>query len=223
MKYYSSQGVYEFIICGGYKVHKIKEFFADYSLHVNNVTIDLSGSMPSVIIHETTAEPWKIHIIDTGYSSQTGERIRQIQRYVCGDSFFLTYGDGLSDVNLKELEQAHNRSGKMVTLTAVEPPGRYGALKLTNNDVVTSFQEKADSQDAWINGGFFVVSPSVFPFLQDRENLSWEFDILPLLASNNQLSAFKHRGFWQPMDTLRDKHKLESLWADSCAPWRAWQ
>ena len=218
MKIYSSYGINEFIVCCGYKGYLIREYFYNYLMYTSDMTIDLKLNKVNYISKHSN--DWKITFVDTGQGTMTGGRIKRIFKYVKNEDFFhLTYGDGLSDVNISNLQEFHKTSSKLATLTAVNPPGRYGALTLENN-LVKKFKEKPD-EGGLINGGFFVAEPSVF----DRINgdlTSWEVDVLPQIAADSQLSAYRHQGFWQPMDTLRDRSRLEELWAKGRAPWKLW-
>jgi glucose-1-phosphate cytidylyltransferase len=219
MKMFSNYGINEFIICCGYKGYVIKEYFANYPLHSSDVTIDLKKN--SVIVHERRAEPWKVTLVDTGEHSMTGGRLLRIKDYVQHDeTFCLTYGDGVSDVDIVSLIRFHRSHGRAATLTAVSPPSRFGALVIRDKQV-TEFTEKPQGEVSLINGGFFVLSPKVFDYLQD-DNTIWERAPLERLACNAELMAYEHRGFWQPMDTLRDKLYLESLWERNEAPWKTW-
>jgi len=216
MKLYSFYGINEFIICCGYKGYVIKEYFANYFLHNSDVTFDLDQN--DIIVHHQRSEPWKVTLVDTGYSSMTGGRIKRIKDYIDND-FCLTYGDGLSDVNIADLISFHKKEGKLATLTAVSPPGRFGALELSGN-IVKNFKEKPQGDNMFINGGFFVLSKKIFDYIDGDETI-WEAEPLENIAKDNQLSAFIHNGFWQPMDTLRDKKLLENLWNNS-PPWKKW-
>jgi len=218
-KIYSFFGITEFIICCGYKGYVIKEYFANYSLHSSDVTfhMDKGGQME---IHRQQAEPWKITLVDTGELTNTGGRLARIREYVGNETFCFTYGDGLADVDIQALIEHHGESKCMATLTAVQPPGRYGALSL-DGDRVHHFQEKPQGDMAWINGGFFILEPGIFDFL-NGDSCSWEVDVMPKLAEAGYLGAFRHRGFWQAMDTLRDRNYLDSLWSNGCAPWKIW-
>jgi len=219
LKIYSHFGINEFIICCGYKGYLIKEYFANYFLHSSDVTFHLD-MINNVEVHQRSSEPWKVTLVDTGDLSQTGGRLARIRPYLDDSSFCFTYGDGVADVDLGVLIAHHQREGKQATLTAVQPPGRYGALHL-DGETVVRFQEKPDGDNAWINGGFFVLEPAVFDLIEG-DGSSWEVDVLPKLAASSQLSAYRHLGFWQPMDTLRDRTRLEELWASSQAPWKLW-
>lgn len=220
MKCYSYYGFNEFIICCGYKANIIKEYFANYFLHTSDVTFDFrfSGNME---IHQNTAEPWRVTVIDTGLDTQTGGRIKRIQRYTENEPFLLTYGDGVSDVNLKELVAFHKASNALVTLTSVQPSGRFGAIDVGNDGLIKSFKEKPKGDVGWVNGGFFVCEPEVFDYI-DGDKTIWEHEPLEAIASNGRLMAYKHHGFWSPMDTVRDKVYLERIWKSGNAPWKVW-
>ena len=217
LKIYSSYNINQFIICCGYKGYVIKEYFANYFLHNNDVTLDLGTN--SMEVHSKKSEPWKITLIDTGEKTLTGGRLARVKEYING-TFCFTYGDGVSDINLKNLVNHHNNSGKKATLTAVRPPGRFGALEFERGKII-SFKEKPDGDGSWINGGFFVLEPSVIDLI-DGDLCTWEQEPLKKLAQEGELNAFNHKGFWQPMDTLRDKNNLERLWAEGQAPWKTW-
>lgn len=220
MKIYSHYNFNEFIICCGYKGNLIKEYFANYYLYTNDITFNMKNNQ--VDIHSQKTEPWKITLIDTGEDTLTGGRLARVKDYLDEDEpFFFTYGDGLADVNLNKLLQHHQAEGRKATLTAVQPPGRYGAVKLENNKV-SQFQEKPDGDKAWINGGFFVLDPSVIEFIDGDQSI-WEREPLDNLSRLNELTAYKHHGFWQPMDTLRDKNKLQEMWRNNKAPWKLWK
>ena len=220
MKNYSAYGFNDFIILLGYKGYSIKEFFSNYFLHQSDVTIDLSNN--SMKIHQNQSEPWRVTLLDTGLNTMTGGRIKQAMPYTGDSDFLLTYGDGLSDVNISELVKYHNIHKKYITMTAVQPAGRYGALHIEKDDSISLFQEKPKGDGAWINGGFFVCNPEVFNYILDDSSV---FEASPLsnLARDNQLMAFKHKGFWQSMDTLRDKTNLCNLWDEGTAPWKNWE
>lgn len=219
MKLYSVYGIKEFIICLGYKGYVIKEYFANYFLHVSNITFDLAEN--DIKIHEHNAEPWKITLVDTGDNSMTGGRLKRVRSYLGDEDFCFTYGDGLGDVDVKELIKLHKSQGTLATLTAVQPPGRFGALKLDQNKII-GFQEKPEGDGGWINGGFFVLSPKVIDYIDDDMTV-WEGSPMRRLAENRELAAYFHKGFWQPMDTLREKKYLEDLWRSGKAPWKTWQ
>ena len=219
MKSYSYHGINDFIICCGYKGYVIKEYFQNYFLHQSDVTFNMQDN--KMIVHEERAEPWTVTLVDTGDDSMTGGRLKRVSPYLMGEeSFCFTYGDGVSDVNISELIAFHKKHGKDATLTATYPPGRFGALEIVNNEVL-QVQEKPRGDGALINGGFFVLSPKVIDRIQDDFTI-WEQEPLKGLAKENQLMAFKHEGFWQPMDTLRDKYLLEELLESNKAPWKLW-
>jgi glucose-1-phosphate cytidylyltransferase len=217
MKMYSSHEINEFVICCGYKGYLIKEYFANYFLHMSDVTIDMTNN--SIEVHDKKAEPWKVTLIDTGESTQTGGRLKRVADYL-DDDFCMTYGDGVGSVDISSLVKFHQAHGKLATMTAVQPPGRFGALEV-NGTQVNSFLEKPQGDGGWINGGFFVLNPKVFELISGDETL-WEKQPLEKLAKQGQLQSFFHSGFWQPMDTLRDKNHLEELWAEGKAPWKFW-
>jgi glucose-1-phosphate cytidylyltransferase len=218
MKGYASHGHDEFVICCGYKGHVIKEYFADYYLHTSDVTFDLADN--AVHVHHKQTEPWKVTLVDTGENSMTGGRLRRVRDYLGNEDFCFTYGDGVSDVNITELIEFHRQQGTLATMTAVRPPGRFGALELDGNRV-TGFIEKPRGDGGWINGGFFVVSPAVVERIAGDDTV-WEREPLERLAREGDLSAFYHRGFWQPVDTLREKLLLEELWQSGRPPWKTW-
>lgn len=219
MKLYSYYGIQEFVVCCGYKGYIIKEYFANYFLHMSDVTFDMSRN--SMEVHHRNAEPWKVTLVDTGDQTMTGGRLKRVARYIEDDELFcLTYGDGVSDVNISELIAFHRSSGVMATLTAIYPPGRFGALELSGNKV-RRFSEKPQGDGSMINGGFFVLSPTVLSYIAGDQTF-WEKEPMERLAAEGQLAAFKHAGFWQPMDTLRDKQRLEELWEGGNPPWRVW-
>ena len=219
MKIYSAHGINDFIICLGYKGYLIKEYFANYFLHMSDVTLDLAKN--DIEVHQNAAEPWKITLIDTGEHSQTGGRLKRIQKFVSDETFCMTYGDGLADVDVGKLVEFHRREGRFATVTAVQPPGRFGALEVEGVQV-SGFVEKPQGEGGWINGGFFVLSPEVFRYIEGDLTL-WEREPLQCLATDGQLSAYMHTGFWQPMDTLRHKTVLEELWASGSPPWKVWK
>lgn len=217
MKIYSHYGFNDFIICLGYKSYVIKEFFANYLLHLSDVTIDISNN--KIETHRHSAEPWRVTLVETGEATQTGGRLKRVSPYIKGD-FFMTYGDGVASVNIDALLRSHRASGCAATLTAVQPPGRFGVLQVENGKVA-AFREKPSGDGALINGGFFVLSPSVLERI-DGDDTVWERGPLESLAKDSQLSVFPHDGFWQPMDTLREKVLLDRLWAEGRAPWKVW-
>ena len=220
MKMYSEHNVNEFVICCGYKGYIIKEYFANYFLHMSDVTFDMNNNQ--MIVHNQKVEPWKVTLVDTGDQTLTGGRLKKIYPYIKDElSFCFTYGDGLSDVNISNLIQFHLSHGKMATITAVQPPGRYGALELENN-FVKGFREKPRGDGGLINGGFFVLSPKCINLIEG-DHTSWESEPLTDLAKMSELMAFQHDGFWQPMDTLREKKLLEDLWNNDIAPWKTWK
>ena len=219
MKIYSTQGFNEFIVCLGYKGYVIKEYFANYFLHLSDVTIELSTG--NIKVHDCKSESIKMTLIDTGIQTQTGGRIKRIGKYIGNESFMLTYGDGLADINIKNLLKFHKENNKLATITAVRPPGRFGSLILGNNNEVIKFEEKPSGDGSWINGGFFVLEPEILNYIED-DNTYWEREPMVNLASEGQLSAYEHSGFWKPMDTLRDKTELENLWNNGKAPWKIW-
>ena len=219
MKLYSFYEINDFIICCGYKGYLIKEYFSNYFLHTSDVTFDIREDRVTVLNQKS--EPWRITLIDTGENTQTGGRLKRIRQYIEDDSFCMTYGDGLSDVNIKDQLAFHKQHKKRATITAVRPPGRFGALDLANNSVVR-FVEKPTGDGGWINGGFFVLNRTVLDEI-DGDSTVWEHQPLNRLANFGQLEAWKHHGFWHPMDTLRDKHYLEQLWVSDNAPWKMWK
>ncbi len=221
MKMYSSYGLNDFIICLGYKGYIIKEYFATYSLHMSDVTFDLRNN--DMKVHQNETEPWKITLVDTGEKSMTGGRIKRIEKYIENETFCLTYGDGVSDINIKKLIEFHKKEKTLATLTAVQPPGRFGAFKLgSDSNKIYAFKEKPQGDGAMINGGFFVLEPGVMDYIKDDLSV-WEKEPMENLAKDGMLSAYKHTGFWEPMDTLRDKMYLEELWNNNIAPWKAWK
>jgi len=220
MKIYSAHGVNDFIICCGYKGYVIKEYFANYFLHMSDVTFDMKDN--SVKVHQNNAEPWTVTLVDTGENTLTGGRLRRVYEYIKDEeAFCFTYGDGLSNVDITKLIAFHHSQGKQATLTATRPPGRYGAVKIADDDSVEHFQEKVEGNTSWINGGFFVLSPTVINRITGDDS-SWEGEPLTGLTTDGELSAYQHDGFWQPMDTLREKNLLDSLWNNGNAPWKVW-
>jgi len=218
MKIYAAHGIRDFIICAGYKGYVIKEYFANYFLHMSDITFDMQNN--TMEVHERHAEPWRVTVIDTGDETMTGGRLKRVARYVNGETFCFTYGDGVGDVDVTAAIAAHKASGKMATVTSVQPPGRFGMLDIEGNSVV-GFLEKPEGDGGWINGGFFVLESAVFDLVED-DSIIWEREPLQKLATAGQLNAFHHRGFWQPMDTLREKQMLESYWSEGRAPWKVW-
>jgi len=219
LKNYSSHGINDFVICLGYKGYMIKEYFANYFLHMSDVTYHMQTNQ--VEVHSNHAEPWKVTLVNTGENTMTGGRLKQISSYVENEDFCFTYGDGLSDVNITESIKFHRQQSTLATLTAVQPPGRFGAICLSDNKI-EKFEEKPQGDGSWINGGFFVLNPKVLDYISDLST-SWENEPLEKLALEGQLSAFRHDGFWQPMDTMRDKLALEEMWESGKAPWKVWE
>ncbi|MEO1148097.1 MAG: glucose-1-phosphate cytidylyltransferase [Cyanobacteria bacterium J06638_22] len=220
MKIYASHGINDFIVCCGYKGHVIKEFFANYFLRMSDVTIDMRFNQTN--IHSGKAEPWRVTLVDTGADTLTGGRLKRVREHVGSETFCFTYGDGVSDVNITKLIEFHQQQGTLATLTAVQPPGRFGAIALAEGQSrITHFREKKDGDGAWINGGFFVLEPQVIDYIEG-DSTTWEAEPLQKLAHMDQLSAYKHDGFWQPMDTLKDKNSLEKMWKAGMAPWKNW-
>lgn len=221
MKIYSYYGFNEFVVCLGYKGYCIKEYFAHYFLHEADVTFDFRMS-DQHYIHHNHAEPWRVTLVDTGLNTMTGGRVKRIQPYIGNEPFMLTYGDGVSNVDISKLVEYHKSHGKLATVTSVQPSGRFGALNLTDDNMVGGFQEKPQGDGGWINGGFFMLQPEVFNYIEGDSTI---FERAPLenLAKDSQLVAYKHQGFWQPMDTMRDKDYLEGLWQNNKAPWKLWK
>lgn len=219
MKLYSTYGINDFIICCGYKGYVIKEYFANYFLHMSDVTFDMSNN--TMKVHQRHAEPWKVTLVDTGEQTLTGGRLKRVAEYLQDEEdFCFTYGDGISDVNINDLITFHRKHGKLATVTRVQPPGRYGALEL-NGHLVKGFAEKPKGDGGWINGGFFILSPKCIDYIQNDQT-SWEETPLMFLADAGELVAYEHQGFWQAMDTLREKNHLEDLWHSGEAPWKVW-
>jgi glucose-1-phosphate cytidylyltransferase len=220
MKCYSAHGINDFIICCGYKGYIIKEYFANYFLHTSDITFDILNN--TMEVHQKNAEPWSVTLVDTGEESMTGGRLKQVAKFLKGEeAFCFTYGDGLSDIDFKSQMSFHKRHGKLATITAVKPPGRYGALSINANNGVTGFTEKPRGDGGMINGGFFILSPACINLI-DAYDVIWESEPLSALVSNNELMAFQHNSFWHAMDTLRDKNYLEDLWSAGSAPWKVW-
>lgn len=220
MKLYSHYGINEFIICLGYKGYVIKEYFANYFLHESDVTFDFRNDNQR-IIHQHSAEPWRVTLVDTGIETMTGGRVKKVQPYIGKEPFMLTYGDGVSDVDIKELVAFHKAHGKLATVTSTQPSGRFGALDLTGDNRVKGFREKPKGDDYWINAGFFVMQPEVLDYISGDSTIL-EKEPLENLAKSRELLAYKHTGFWHPMDTLRDKNHLDELWKSGNAPWKVW-
>jgi len=221
MKIYSHYGFNDFIICCGYKGYVIKDYFHHYYLHQTDITIDLRKN--EIEYHDSSSEPWRVTLVDTGLNTMTGGRIKRIQPFVGDEPFMLTYGDGVSNIDIQALLDFHKQHKRLATLTAVQPSGKFGALSIDNRNAVMQFQEKPKGDGAWINGGFFVCEPGIFEYIRSGDETIWERQPLEDLSKDGQLGAYKHEGFWQPMDTLRDKNELERLWANGNAPWKVWQ
>lgn len=221
MKYYSHYGFNDFVICCGYKGYKIKEYFANYYYQHSDVTFDFSDSN-KVTIHSNVAEPWRVTVVDTGLKTETGGRIKRVQKYLNNEPFMMTYGDGVSNVDFKALLEQHKQNGTVVTLTAVQPGNRFGVLDIQPEGVIANFEEKPKEDGGWINAGFMVIEPEIFDYLTEDPALNFERATLRVLASEGKISAYRHNGFWQCMDTLRDKNMLEKLISDGTAPWMVW-
>lgn len=219
MKIYSSFGFNDFVICLGYKGYLIKEFFANYYLHQSDVTIDLMSN--STVVHKSNSEPWKITLVDTGDNTMTGGRLKRVQKYIGNETFMMTYGDGVADVNIPRLVEFHQGKKQLATLTSVQPMGRFGALHIDSDDRITAFKEKPIGDGLWVNGGFFVLAPKVFDYLDDDTTV-FEKEPLERLAADGELNAFRHSGFWMPMDKLSDKIELEKMWNSGKALWKVW-
>ena len=220
MKIYSHYGFNDFIILTGYKSHVIKDYFVHYYQQYSDITVDMQNN--SVEIHRIKTEPWKVTMLYTGQDTMTGGRIKKAQEYIGNEPFLLTYGDGVSDVNIDDLIKSHKESGKTVTMTAVQPSGRFGALVIKDDNMITSFMEKPKGDESWINGGFFVCQPQVFDYIPNGDDVIFERAPLENLAKDRKLNAYKHDGFWRPMDTLKDKHDLTEMWVKNTAPWAVW-
>jgi len=221
MKIYSHYNFNDFVILCGYKSEVIKEYFANYYMNNTDITVDLRTN--SVEVHKTGCEPWKVTMLYTGRNALTGSRIKKARDFIGNESFMLTYGDGVCDVDINKVIDAHKKSGKFATLTAVQPTGRFGALNIENNGEISHFQEKPVGDGAWVNGGFFVLEPKIFDYIADGDNVTWEQEPMRNLASDGQLNAYKHYGFWRPMDTMKDKEDLNKMWESGNAPWKTWQ
>jgi glucose-1-phosphate cytidylyltransferase len=219
LKIYSAHGINDFVICGGYKEYVIKEYFSNYFLHTSDVTFDIGRNVMEV--HRQRAEPWRVTLVDTGLETMTGGRLKRVRDYLTGETFCMTYGDGVSDVHVAEVIAFHRKRGKLATVTAIQPAARFGALDIGNDDGVRAFEEKPKGDKTWINGGFFVLEPGVIDYIEDDATI-WERTPLERLAREGQLSAFRHDGFWSAVDTLRDKNHLEELWASGKPPWKVW-
>lgn len=219
MKIYSKYGFNDFIICLGYKGYIIKEFFANYYMHQSDITVDLKNN--SIEYHKSSSEPWRVTLIDTGLNTMTGGRIKRVKDYIDEDTFMLTYGDGVGDIDVLKLLDFHKKHGHLATLTAVQPSGRFGSILIDNNDCIREFVEKPRGDGRWINGGFFVLNKKVIDYISDDSTV-WEREPLERLSKEGELYSFRHYGFWKPMDTLRDKRELEELWNSGNAPWKVW-
>lgn len=220
MKLYSHYGFNEFVICAGYKQFVIKEWFANYFIHTSDITFDFTQD-DKVIVHNKNAEQWKVTVVDTGLHTMTGGRLKRVKEYIGDEPFFMTYGDGVSNVNIAELLEYHKSHGKLATMSAVKPDSRFGVLDLSKTNEVMAFREKSSADSGYINAGFMVLDPKVLDYVKD-DKIMFEREPMEMLAKDNQLMCYKHHGFWQCMDTLRDKEKLETLWADKKAPWKVW-
>ena len=218
MKTYSFHGINDFVICCGYKGYVIKEYFANYFLHMSDVTFDMKQN--TMDVHKKSAEPWKVTLVDTGLDTMTGGRLKRVQEYVENETFCFTYGDGLSDISVKNLIDHHNKQKTLSTVTAVQPPGRFGALNIEKNKII-SFEEKPSGDGSWINGGYFVLEPGIFDYVENDQTV-WERQPLETLAKDSQLSVHKHKGYWNAVDTLRDKNHMQDLWNSKQAPWKVW-
>ena len=221
MKIYSHYGFNDFVLCLGYKGYMIKEYFANYFLHQADVTIDMKSN--KIEVHRRKAEPWKVTLVDTGHNTMTGGRIKRVQKYVGNKPFMLTYGDGVADVDLKKLAAFHKKQGGYATVTAIQTLGRFGAIEMDKKGGVKAFKEKPLGDGAWINGGFFVLEPEIFKYIKEGDSTIWERAPLDALSADGKLSAYKHKGFWKCMDTLRDKIELDNLWKSGQAHWKLWQ
>lgn len=221
MKIYEAYGYNDFVLCLGYKAQSVKEYFLNYYLYNSDVSIDIEKN--KVDVHFSNSESFKVTLVDTGLKTNTAGRIKKIQKYVDGETFMLTYGDGVSDVNISELVKFHKSHGRLATLTSIQTPGRFGNIEMDENGVVEHFVEKPQGDGMWINGGFFVLEPGIFKYLEDDvEDIQWENKPLKEIANDDQLAAFKHSGFWKPMDALRDRIELEALWSSGEAKWKIW-
>ncbi len=220
MKIYSYYGFNEFVICLGYKGYLIKEYFANYFLHQNDVTIDIQNN--KMEIHNNLSEPWKVTLIDTGFNTMTGSRIKKAKKYINNETFMLTYGDGVSNIDINKLLKFHISHGKTITVTAVQPEGRFGALNIENKNMVSNFIEKPKGDNGWTNAGFFVCEPKIFDYIEEGDNVVFEESPLKSITKDGELFAYKHHDFWKPMDTLRDKIQLNKMWESGSAPWKLW-
>ena len=221
MKIYSYYGFNEFVILTGYKSHVIKDYFVNYYQRYSDITVDMVNN--TIDIHRIQTEPWKVTMLYTGENTMTGGRIKRAQNYIGNEPFLLTYGDGVADVNINKIIESHKQSGKLCTMTAVQPSGRFGALVIKDDNIITTFEEKPQGDNSWVNGGFFVCEPGVFDYIDNGDNITFEKNPLENLAKNKQLNAYKHYGFWRPMDTIKDKKDLTEMWMNNNAPWAIWQ
>lgn len=221
MKIYSYYGFNEFVILTGYKSHVIKDYFVNYYQRYSDITVDMVNN--TIDIHRIQTEPWKVTMLYTGENTMTGGRIKRAQNYIGDEPFLLTYGDGVADVNISKIIESHKQSGKLCTMTAVQPSGRFGALVIKDDNIITTFEEKPQGDNSWVNGGFFVCEPGVFDYIDNGDNITFEKNPLENLAKNKQLNAYKHYGFWRPMDTIKDKKDLTEMWMNNNAPWAIWQ
>lgn len=221
MKIYSYYGFNEFVILTGYKSHVIKDYFVNYYQRYSDITVDMVNN--TIDIHRIQTEPWKVTMLYTGEKTLTGGRIKRAQNYIGNEPFLLTYGDGVADVNINKIIESHKQSGKLCTMTAVQPSGRFGALVIKDDNIITTFEEKPQGDNSWVNGGFFVCEPGVFDYIDNGDNITFEKNPLENLAKNKQLNAYKHYGFWRPMDTIKDKKDLTEMWMNNNAPWAIWQ
>jgi len=220
MKMYSAHGINDFIICCGYKGYVIKEYFANYYLHTSDITFDMANN--DIEVHHSASEPWRVTLIDTGYDVATGGRLKKVRDYLGDDDFCFTYGDGVGDINIKELVAFHKDKKRLATVTAIQPPSKYGVISFGKSHDIHSFDEKPHGEGGWINGGFFVLSPKVIDYIDSDETM-WEHDPMHNLVKDEQFSAYLHKGFWHAMDTLRDRNRLEEMWASGNAPWKIWE
>lgn len=221
MKIYSYYGFNDFVILTGYKSHVIKDYFVNYYQRYSDITVDMVNN--TIDIHRIQTEPWKVTMLYTGENTMTGGRIKRAQNYIGDEPFLLTYGDGVADVNISKIIESHKQSGKLCTMTAVQPSGRFGALVIKDDNIITTFEEKPQGDNSWVNGGFFVCEPGVFDYIDNGDNITFEKNPLENLAKNKQLNAYKHYGFWRPMDTIKDKKDLTEMWMNNNAPWAIWQ
>lgn len=220
MKTYSLHGINEFVICCGYKAYVIKEWFVNYYMHNSDITVDLSDN--SIEVHQTNAEPWKVTLVDTGLNTMTGGRIKRIQKFIGNETFLLTYGDGVSDIDIQKSIEEHKKSGKALTVTAYKPNGKFGALEIDENGSVNAFTEKPAGDGMWINAGYFICEPEIFEYITEGDSTIFEKAPLENLAKDGKMNSYKHTGFWKPMDTLRDNVELNQMWDSGKAPWKKW-